>query len=117
MSLRLHSATVGALALLLSSGCYSVSVRAGTLPDGRRPESRLNWHFVYGLTGSDVSAPECRYGIAKTNTHLPWWSVALLSPLTLGLVATSATEYECSERPDQQPAAPASSAATTRTNT
>jgi hypothetical protein len=97
-----------AAALSLATGCYSVGLRTGARPDGRHSVTQTSWHFIYGLTGANVSAPECRYGVASVNSQLPWWSIVVMG-VSAGLVASSTTEYECAEGPQatQQPVAAA----------
>ena len=92
------------LAAVLACGCFSVKVKTGAPQKGGDHEE-LEWHFLWGLTDGHVNASECKDGISRVEVKHPWWSVACVFPLTLGLVAVTHTRYYCadSSTPDSAP--------------
>jgi hypothetical protein len=89
-----------ALVLLLLpvfAGCFHVSVRSPASDRGPSKEKVTTYHIFYGLTSSEVSAPECQNGIAKLTYYHPWWSILFLTPCTAGLVGATVISYRCAD--------------------
>jgi len=84
------------LALLLLGSCYHVSIKSSQAPAGQS-EDETELHFLWGLTGASVSAPECRDGFSRVELKHPWWSWGCLIPVTGGLVAATSVEYTCAQ--------------------
>ncbi|MCP3101615.1 hypothetical protein LZ198_22315 [Myxococcus sp. K15C18031901] len=76
-------------------GCFRMSVRSGAPREGL-PVQRMGSTLVYGLTTSNVAAPECQHGLSRVDVYWPWWS-PLVYMATFGIVTPLRAEYVCAE--------------------
>jgi len=86
----------------LLPGCFRMSVRSGAPREGL-PVQRMGSTLVYGLTTSNVAAPECQHGLSRVDVYWPWWG-PLVYVVSFGLVAPLRTEYVCAEAQGAAPA-------------
>lgn len=78
-----------------STGCYTTRVTSSA-PASPVPTTDVQWHFFYGLTGSNVMAVNCPNGLAAVETELPWWNI-FATGATFGLVSATTSKYYCAE--------------------
>lgn len=77
-------------------GCYRAAVRAPVSEaDGGREYSDIGAVWLWGATRTTSKAVECRNGLARTQTKIPWWGVLFIVPLTIGIITPIRTHYTC----------------------
>ena len=76
------------------SGCWSVKVKSSVKPE-TKTRSTLEWHFLWGFTPGNVRTGKCEGGIATAEYKIPWWSGAILFPITFGLVSATHVKWQC----------------------
>lgn len=88
---------VGAVTMCLAlTGCLRVVVDSPAARSGQS-NSSSGVSFV-GLTTVTADASECRYGIAKVETKMPFWGW-LIGVITMGIVPGMEAEYYCAAPP------------------
>ncbi len=94
-------ATVAACALQLS-GCFHYRLTPVTpdgepLPPATEPESATVWAFAWGLAQPTVSPANCQGNGASEVTTTTNLGYALLTVITLGIVAPAEVEWRCAK--------------------
>lgn len=91
------------LSLLLSaSGCFHYRLTPVTpdgepLPPATEPESATVWSFAWGLAQPTVAPANCEGNGAAEVTTTTNLGYALLTVITLGIVAPAEVEWRCAK--------------------
>lgn len=88
---------------VFASGCFGTSIRSGAARSNVT-EEELGFSLFWGLTTSSTAAVECRFGLAETESWLPWYWW-LLSSITAGIVTPVKKRYTCAMGPTPPPVA------------
>ena len=87
---------VSAAMLLTSTGCFRAVV---TAPVERSPvEESSTGVAVFGVTPTTHKASECKHGLAKVDSSMPFWG-SLVWLVTGGIIAPISAEYTCAAPP------------------
>lgn len=99
-------ATLALLALLLSSGCYTVSYQTRLPPGGPRHEEHAHY-FVGGLFGQKTVYLNrlCPQGVARWHNQATFMD-GFLSVLTFGIYTPRTIHVECAALPAPEPPPP-----------
>ncbi|MEW6435175.1 MAG: hypothetical protein AB1730_27050 [Myxococcota bacterium] len=89
------------LVAVFASGCFGTRIRSGAARSTVTQEE-LGFSLFWGLTQSDTVAPECQFGMAETESWLPWYA-SLLYTITLGIVTPVKKKYTCAMGPTPPP--------------
>lgn len=89
------------LIAVFASGCFGTRIRSGAARSNVT-EEELGFSLFWGLTQSDTTAPECQFGMAETESWLPWYW-GFLYTITIGIVTPVKKKYTCAMGPTPPP--------------
>jgi hypothetical protein len=79
------------------SGCYRVVIDTPAQSSGVSGDD--SGASFMGLTTVTANAQECRYGVARASTAMPFWGL-VLQVVTAGIVTGMTAEYQCAAPPE-----------------
>ena len=85
------------VALGLTPGCYAYSLTTGAPGDGVTRRAGGS-NFFRGVIPARHHASECRHGLARVKTYMPWWA-PIVSVFSLGIAMPWRSTYECAAPP------------------
>lgn len=99
----MRRALLAVSASLLLSGCFrhNVVTPAASEP---RPHRDSGVSFL-GLTNVTANASECKYGVARVTTVMPFWGLMVYA-VTFGLAAPQSAQYWCVAPPESDGSIP-----------
>lgn len=97
-----YEAAAACALLLCGSGCFHyrltpVSADGEPLPPATEPQSETVWSFAWGLAQPTLNPANCQGNGASEVTTTTNLGYALLTVVTLGIVAPAEVEWRCAK--------------------